>query len=215
MKLRDRTEAGQLLANKLIKYENNTNVIVLALPRGGVPVGFEISQKLHVPLDILIVRKLGVPWQEELAMGAITMNGIQILNDEIIKNLKISSAQIKEIVSQEQAELDRRNSVYRHDEPFPDLKNKIVILVDDGLATGATMRAAVAAVRQAMPEKIIVAVPVAPNDTCREFKKIADELICLEIPQIFYSISQWYDYFPQTSDEEVIKLLELAKKHYE
>lgn len=211
MKLRDRTEAGQLLADKLIQYQDNPNIIILALPRGGVPVGYEISKKLHAPLDILIVRKLGAPWQEELAIGAIAMGGVKVLNEEIVKSLQISPAEIEQIAAQEQTELDRRNRVYRHGEPFPDLKNKIVILVDDGLATGATMRAAVAAVKQAKPEKLIVAVPVAPSDTYHEFKKTVDEIICLSTPELFYSISQWYDYFPQTSDEEVMELLKLAK----
>lgn len=204
---RDRKEAGQLLAKELTQYANHKDAIVLALPRGGVPVGFEISKKLNIPLDAFLVRKLGVPWQEELAMGAVAMGNVRILNQEIIASAQIPAAEIEEITQQQQAELARRNELYRQNKPIPNLIHKTVILVDDGIATGATMHAAVEAIRQAKPAKIIIAVPVAPPETYRTFKQLVDEIICLEIPEMFSSVGQWYEFFPQTSDEEVIELL--------
>lgn len=212
MKLKDRTEAGQLLANKLLRYANNSNVIVLGLPRGGVPVAYEIANQLNAPLDIFLVRKLGVPWNEELAFGAIAMGNVQVFNEEILQGLRVSQVEIDAVITEQQHELKRRNQLYRQGRPLPDLQNKIVIIVDDGLATGATMRAAISAIQQSHPQKIIVAVPVAPIDTVHDLEKLVKEVICLYTPEPFYSIGQWYENFPQTSDTEVIELLNMAKQ---
>lgn len=211
-KLRDRVEAGRLLADKLTNYANRNDVIVLALPRGGVPVGYEISKKLHAPLDAFLVRKIGVPWHEELAMGAIAMGGVKVFNQDVVGSIHISEDDIKDVVQREQKELQRRNQVYRAGKPVPNLEHRTVILVDDGLATGATMRAAVSAIKKLKPARIIIAVPVAPLDTYHEFQNLVDEIICLEKPVIFYSISQWYDSFSQTTDEEVCELLQSAQQ---
>jgi putative phosphoribosyl transferase len=207
----NRIQAGQELAEKLKNYADNPNVIVLALPRGGIPIGYEIAKKLNAPLDAFLVRKLGVPWHPELAMGAIAIGGIRVLNEDVTRTLNITPEVIEQVSQQENLELQRRNQLYRHGNAHPDLSKRIVILVDDGLATGATMRAAVEAIKQAKPQRIIVAVPVAPRETYEEFKKWVDEIVCLETPEVFYSISQWYEQFPQTSDEEVIELLAEAK----
>lgn len=206
-KFRNRLEAGQQLATALKTYTSRSDVLVLALPRGGVPVGFEISKALNLPLDVFLVRKLGTPHQEELALGAIAMGGIHVLNESLVQSLGISDSTIKAIALKEEKELQRRNDVYRGGRAFPEVKNKIVILVDDGLATGATMRAAVTALKQSHPAKIIVAVPVSPEDTYLEFKNLVDEVVCLKIPEPFYSLSLWYDEFTQTSDDEVCALL--------
>lgn len=208
-RLINRTQAGQLLAKKLIKYSHNPQAIVLGLPRGGIPVAYEISQALQIPLDAFLVRKIGVPWHEELAMGAIAQGNVTVFNDEIINGLEVSKAEVAAIVAEEQQELQRRNHLYRQDQPLPSLKNKIIILVDDGLATGATLRAAIAAIKQHHPAKIIVALPVAAKESYEQFKNMVDEMICLILPEDFYSISQWYEDFSQTTDEEVIQLLKL------
>lgn len=208
----DRTEAGKLLADQLRKYANRFDVIVLALPRGGVPVGFEIAQALKAPLDVFLVRKLGVPGHEELAMGAIAMGNIRVLNDNVLRSLSISKEDIEAVAQEEQQELERRNKRYRPGKLPLDVKNKIVILVDDGLATGATMKAAVMAIKKMQPAKIIIAVPVAAQDAYRQFKGLVEEIVCLLTPPMFYSISQWYESFPQTSDEEVLELLALANQ---
>ena len=203
----NRIEAGQLLASALKNYANKPNVIVLALPRGGVPVGFQIAQKLQAKLDVFLVRKLGVPGHEELAMGAIAWGNIAVLNEELINVLHISPATINSVREQETQELKRRNRQYRDDLPFPDLHNQIVILVDDGLATGATMHAAIAALNQLHPAEIVVAIPVAPNDAYNLIKPLVDKIVCLEIPEPFYAVGAWYHDFSQTTDEEVQYLL--------
>lgn len=208
----NRKIAGELLAEKLKPYQNAADVIVLGLPRGGIPVAYEISQKLHAPLDAFLVRKLGVPWHEELAMGAIAMDR-QVLNKEVIASLNISESEIQQVAATEKKELERRNQLYRQGKPVPDLRNKIVILVDDGLATGATMRVAVIAIKKLAPKKIIIAIPVSAADTYNEFKNSVDDIVALLTPENFMAISQWYEYFPQTSDEEVIALLNAAEKN--
>lgn len=212
-KLADRPEAGRLLADQLMQYANQKDVIVLALPRGGVPVAFEISKALKAPLDVFLVRKLGVPDQPELAMGAIAMGGTKVFNESIVNSLALSPSIIESVIEAETHELQRRNEVYRQNRPIPDLKNKTVILVDDGLATGATMRAAVLAIKKMYPKILIVAVPVSAYDTYLEFQKLVDQIICLYTPEPFYSIGLWYDDFNQTADEEVLMLLAEASYH--
>lgn len=204
----DRHAAGRLLADQLQAYANHKNVIVLALPRGGVPVAYEIAQKLAVPLDVFIVRKLGVPGHEELAMGAIATGGTVVFNDEIITQLHIEKSQIEHIIQLEERELQRRNENYRDTKPFPDVANQTVILVDDGIATGATMRAAIKALYQLKPAKIIVAVPVAAFSTCAELTELVDQMVCPLKPYDLYAVGAWYEHFSQTSDEEVIALLQ-------
>ena len=207
---RDRKEAGKLLAEQLVTYANQQNVIVLALPRGGVPVGFEIAQALHVPLDVIVVRKLGVPGQEELAMGAIATGGIRILNKDVVQFLDISDEVIDEITTHEIQELERRERLYRGERPAYDISGRTVILVDDGIATGATMQAAVAAIKLRQPSRIIIAVPTAAPSTCDEFAVEVDELVCVIRPEPFIAVGYWYRQFSQTSDEDVRSLLEQA-----
>ena len=209
---RDRKEAGKLLAAELAAYANKQDVIVLALPRGGVPVGFEIAQALHVPLDVIVVRKLGVPGQEELAMGAIATGGIRILNRDVVQFLNIPDEVIDEITAQELQELERREHLYRGERPAYDVGGRTVILVDDGIATGATMHAAVAAIKQRQPTRIIIAVPTAAPSTCDEFAAEVDELVCVIRPEPFIAVGYWYRQFSQTSDEEVRSLLERANQ---
>jgi predicted phosphoribosyltransferase len=204
---RDRSEAGRQLAAKLRFYANRPDVIVLALPRGGVPVGYEVATALHAPLDIFIVRKLGVPGYEELAMGAVATGGVRVLNDEIVQGLHIPDYVIDAVAKWEQQELARRERVYRGDRPQPKVHDRIVILVDDGLATGATMLAAIKALRQQEPVRIVVAVPTASPETCGEMKSHADDVICAITPEPFYSVGLWYEDFSQTTDEEVRELL--------
>lgn len=210
MRFHDRCEAGKLLAAKLQEYAGQPDVIVLALPRGGVPVGYEISRSLRVPLDVLLVRKLGVPGAEELAMGAIAIKNVTVLNQQIIDGFEISSADIQHAIQEQQQELVRRNQYYRQNRPFPDLKNHIVILVDDGLATGATMQAALNAINKMRPKEVIIAVPVAAQETFKKFKE-QTKIICLQTPKTFFSVGEWYETFPQTSDEEVCDLLARAQ----
>jgi putative phosphoribosyl transferase len=207
---RDRTEAGQVLATKLAAYANRPDVVVLALPRGGVPVAFEIARALHAPLDVIIVRKLGVPGQKELALGAIASGGVRVLNDDVVQMLAISDEVINEIAVQEQHEVERRERLYRADRPAIDVHGRTVILVDDGIATGATMRAAVTAVRQFQPAHIIIAVPAAASSTCDEFAAEVDELVCIIRPEAFFAVGFWYKHFSQTTDEEVRDLLQQA-----
>lgn len=207
MIFKNREEAGQLLAKALIKYENNKNAIILGLPRGGVPVAAEVSKKLNLPLDIFLVRKLGTPGHEELAMGAIAMGGMKVLNQEVIDMLSIPKETIDRVIEAEQKELKRRDQLYRGNKTTLKIEGQIIILIDDGLATGATMRAAVAAVKTIHPKKVIVAVPVSPEDTYREFKAVVDEIVCLHIPEYFAAVGQFYNDFSQTSDEDVRKLL--------
>ncbi len=206
----DRKEAGKLLAAKLTVYANKQDVIVLALPRGGVPVGFEIAQALHVPLDVIVVRKLGVPGQEELALGAIATGGVRILNNDVVQFLNIHNELIDKIATHEQHELERRERLYRGDRPAYDIGGRTVILVDDGIATGATMHAAIEAIKQRQPSRIIIAVPTAAPSTCDEFAVEVDELVCMIQPEPFIAVSYWYRQFSQTSDDEVRRLLERA-----
>jgi putative phosphoribosyl transferase len=211
MKFKDRTEAGQVLARKLAAYANHEDVVVLALPRGGVPVAFEIATALNVPLDVFLVRKLGVPGQSELAMGAIASSGVRVLNQDIVRSLRLSDAVIDKVAAKEQQELERRERLYRDDRPIPLLHERTVIIVDDGLATGATMRAAIEAIRQQQPARIVVAVPISSPETCRDLAVEVDEIICVETPQPFCSVGLWYEDFPQTTDEEVRALLKQAQ----
>lgn len=209
MLFRDRGEAGQRLGAPLAEFANR-GVLVLALPRGGVPVGFEVARSLNAPLDVLVVRKLGVPGQEELAMGAIASGGVRVLDWEVIRACALSPQQIDAVAAKEAHELRRRAQAYRGDRTRMDVHGRIIILVDDGLATGSTMRAAVAALRQEKPKQIIVAVPVAPPSTCAEIEKEADRVVCLYTPLKFSSVGQWYQNFSQTSDGEVRELLDGA-----
>ncbi|MCK9275166.1 MAG: phosphoribosyltransferase [Syntrophales bacterium] len=209
---RDRKDAGRRLAAELFEYKNKKNVLVLALPRGGVPVGYEIARYLSAPLDVFLVRKLGVPGQEELAMGAVASGGIRVLNEDIIRALGIHTYQIDEIAAKEQTELERREQQYRGNKPDLEIKGRTVILVDDGLATGASMRAAVKALKLSMPSEIIVAVPTASPDTCEEFKSEVDKIICAETPSPFRAVGARYVDFSQTTDEEVRRLLKSAEE---
>jgi putative phosphoribosyl transferase len=206
----NRTEAGRLLAEKLVKYAGRTDVIVLGLPRGGVPVAYEVAKRLRVPLDVFIVRKLGVPGFEELAVGAIASGGVRVLNEDVMRALPNADETIESVTARETAELERREQSYRDGRPAPELRDRIVILVDDGLATGATMRAALKALRQRDAAKIVVAVPVGPPDTCREFEDQADEVICASEPEFFQAVGQYYEDFSQISDDEVRELLARA-----
>jgi predicted phosphoribosyltransferase len=206
-RFRNRTDAGRQLAEKLAAYANRPDVLVLALPRGGVPVGFEVARELGAPLDVFLVRKLGVPGYEELAMGAVATGGVRVLNDEIVRGLGISEHEIDAAAARELQELARRQRLYRGDRPLPDIAGRTVILVDDGLATGATMRAAIAAVRQQQPARIVVAVPTASPDTCEELKAEADDVVCAMTPEPFLAVGHWYEDFTQTTDDEVRELL--------
>src|SRR6266480_4672433 len=206
----NRAEAGRQLAEKLDKYAGRDDVIVLGLPRGGVPVAYEVAKRLHAPLDVFIVRKLGVPGFEELAAGAIASGGVRVLNEDVMRAIPYADEAIEAVTAKETAELERREQIYREGRPPPELRGRIVILVDDGLATGATMRAAVKALRQRGVAKIVVAVPVGPPDTCRELEQEADETICLSTPQYFQAVRQYYEDFSQTSDEDVRELLSQA-----
>ncbi len=207
---RDRTEAGKLLAKQLAAYANRQDVLVLALPRGGVPVAFEVARALHSPLDVMVVRKLGVPGQEELAMGAIATGGVCILNKDVVQFLEIPDEVIKKIAVREQQELERRERLYRGERRAYNVHSRTVILVDDGIATGATMHAAIAALKQRLPARIIIAVPAAAPSTCKEFAEEVDELVCVIKPEPFIAVSYWYQQFSQTSDEDVRCLLERA-----
>src|SRR2546423_4739715 len=204
---RDRTEAGQLLAERLGYYERQTDAIVLALPRGGVPVGYEIATKLGLPLDVFVVRKLGVPGQRELAMGAIASGGVRVLNEDVLRAMPFAAATVADITAQELREVERRERDYRQGRPAPEVSGRTVILVDDGLATGATMLAAVAALRQKDPAKIVVAVPVCPPETLHEIKRVADETVILFAPDWFRGVGQFYEDFAQLDDESVRDLL--------
>ncbi|CEK10542.1 phosphoribosyltransferase [Legionella hackeliae] len=203
----NRHEAGRILADQLRSYAKQPDVIVLALPRGGVPVGYEIAKALSVPLDVFIVRKLGVPGHEELAMGAIASGDTTIFNEDIVEALHVSKEAIDEVIHSEEEELKRREILYRHDEPFPKLQDKIVILVDDGVATGATMRAAIKAIRQNNPARLVMAIPVAAFSTYQEMSKLVDEIVCPLQPLHFYAVGLWYEDFAQTTDDEVSELL--------
>jgi len=207
---RDRIEAGRRLTQRLEREAIGPNALVLALPRGGVPVGFEITEILNLDLDILLVRKLGAPGYEELAMGAVASGGLRVLNDGLIRHLGISRAVIDRVTAREQQEIQRREQLYRDGRPALPIKDRIVILVDDGLATGASMLAAARAARAQQPKRVIVAVPVASRDACEEFRQHVDDVICAETPEPFYSVGTWYEDFSQTSDAEVRELLHRA-----
>jgi putative phosphoribosyl transferase len=211
IRFHDRHDAGRRLAVELHAYANRPDVIVLALPRGGVPVGFEVAAALGAPLDVFIVRKLGLPWEEEVAMGAIASGGVRVLDSELIRAARVSEAEVERVTVIERAELARRERQYRGERPFPDLSGKTVILVDDGLATGSTMRAGVAALRQEGPSRVVVAVPVAAPATCNALRDLADEIVCAMTPEPFRAVGYWYHDFSQTSDEEVQELLDRAR----
>jgi predicted phosphoribosyltransferase len=206
-RFRNRAEAGRQLAEALQDYAGRDDVVVLALPRGGVPVGFEVARALRAPLDVFLVRKLGVPGHEELAMGAVASGGVRVLNEELVRRLGLTAQELEEIVAREEAELERREAAYRGDRPRPDVRGKVAILVDDGLATGATMRAAVEALRREGPAKLVVAVPTGAAESCEDLRPLVDELVCLTTPQPFYAVGLWYDDFTPTTDDEVSELL--------
>jgi predicted phosphoribosyltransferase len=208
----DRADAGRALAERLPRYAGRSDVIVLALPRGGVPVGFEVAKALGAPLDVFIVRKLGVPGHEEYAMGAIASGGVRVLNEEAVRGLRIPQRAIEEATRREQQELERREREYRGERPPPDVRDRTVILVDDGLATGATMQAAVQALRQQHPARIVVAVPTGSPETCARIAEEADEVVCATTPDPFHAVGLWYENFAQTSDEEVHDLLARAER---
>lgn|SRR5487761_75457 len=209
-RFRDRTEAGQILAALLTAYANRGDVLALALPRGGVPVGYEVARALHIPLDVLVVRKLGVPGEEELAMGALATGNVRILNENIVRSMHISDATIDRVTAREQKELDRRESLYRNNHPAYDVQGRTILLVDDGIATGATMAAAIKALKQQQPAQIIVAVPTAPPSTCQELVEEGIEIVCVMQPEPFFGVGYWYEQFPQVSDDEIASMLEQA-----
>ena len=212
MYFRDRADAGRQLAAKLKEYQGRRDLLVLALPRGGVPVGFEVAQVLGAPLDVFLVRKLGVPGHKELAMGAVASGGVQVLNPDVVDSLGIPPHVINAVAAKEQAELERRERTYRGDRPAPDVRGKTVILVDDGLATGSTMRAAATALRQRGPARLVVAVPAAAREVCDAFRDQVDEIICAITPEPFYAVGVWYQDFSQTSDKKVCELLAVASQ---
>lgn len=206
----DRAEAGRVLADRLAKYAGSPDAVVLALPRGGVPVGFQVARSLGAPLDVLPVRKLGVPGREELAMGAIASDGTRVVNRRVVRELGITEDTLQAVAAAESQELERREHAYRDQRPRPELTAKVVIVVDDGLATGATMWAAVAAIRRQQPARVVVAAPVAAASTCQALQQAADEVICASTPALFVAVGQAYRDFAQTTDEEVRALLDAA-----
>jgi putative phosphoribosyl transferase len=207
---RDRHDAGRVLAEKLRHYAGRDDVLVLALPRGGVPVAYEVATALGAPLDVFLVRKLGVPGREELAMGAIASGGVRVMNDSVVAMLRVPDRAIAAVAAAEARELARQERAFRDDRPPPAVRGRTVVLVDDGLATGATMRAAVAALRKLGPARVVVAVPVGAADTCGEFEADADEVVCATEPEPFLAVGYWYDDFSQTTDDEVRDLLAQA-----
>jgi len=207
---RDRTEAGQVLARCLQQYKNQPDVLILGLPRGGVPVAYEVAREMKAPLDVFIVRKLGVPGHEELGMGAIATGGVRILQEGIVRDLGISPETIEAVSAREQAELERRERLYRGDRPAPTIKGRTIVIVDDGLATGSTMKAAIQAVRQQDPRQVIVAVPTAPSETCEQLKGSADHVVCALTPEPFFAVGGSYADFTQITDEEVRDLIASA-----
>jgi predicted phosphoribosyltransferase len=210
MLFQDRFQAGRLLASKLSYLANRPDVVVLALPRGGVPVGYEVAKALNAPLDVFVVRKLGVPGHKELAMGAIASGSVRVLNENVIRRLGIPNEVVETVAEEEERELERREREYRDGRPPIEIRGRTVILVDDGLATGSSMRVAVLALRKKNPAQIIVAVPVAAPATCAEFESEVDQVICAVTPEPFWAVGQWYTDFSQTSDEEVRDLLRRA-----
>jgi putative phosphoribosyl transferase len=208
----DRNDAGQRLAEKLTGYANRADVVVLGIPRGGVPVALEVAQRLSAPLDVFLLRKLGVPGHEELAFGAIASGGVRLLDQEVIGGLCIPDEAIERVTSAELKELKRRERAYRGERPSLNVKGKTVIVVDDGIATGSSIRAGIQALRELRPARIVVAAPVAPIRTCNQLRREADEVICVVMPQSFYAIGQFYEDFSQVSDEEVLALLAQANQ---
>ena len=205
---KDRRHAGRRLAESLLEYKDRSDLLIFGLPRGGVPVAFEVAQKLNAPLDVLVVRKLGVPGHEELAMGAIANNGVVVFNNDILD--RVPRQQVEEVIEKEKKELADRERKYRQNKLFPALKDRVVVLVDDGLATGATMKVAVKALRLLHPLEIIVAVPVAPDEICKSLEEMADQIICGVFPSPFGGVGKWYEDFSETTDKEVLTLLRLA-----
>ena len=210
MQFRNRTDAGRQLAARLTEYASRSDVIVLALPRGGVPVAFEVASKLAAPLDVFLVRKLGVPGHPELAMGAIAAGGVEVLSEDLIRDIGIPHSLVQQVAVRERLELERRDRAYRDDRQPPIVRDRTVILINDGLATGSTMQAAVLALRQHAPAKIVVAVPVGARETCERLARIADRVVCLATPEPFNAVGLWYQEFGQTTDEEVARLLGAA-----
>ena len=210
MRFKDRADGGHRLVQQLTHYANRHDVVVLALPRGGVPVAFEVAQELRAPLDVFLVRKLGVPGHAELAMGAIASGGVRVLSEDTIDQLGIPRTAVEQVAVRERLELDRRDKLYRGDRRLPVLRDRTVILVDDGLATGATMEAAIVAVRQYQPARVVVAAPVGARETCARLAQLADEVVCAQTPEPFQAVGFWYALFDQTSDQEVIELLRRA-----
>jgi putative phosphoribosyl transferase len=211
MRFKNRVEAGRSLAERLSAYANRSDTLVLGLPRGGVPVAYEVATALNVPMDVFVVRKLGVPGHEELAMGAIATGGARALNQDVIEYLRIPEEVVDEVTKQEERELERRERLYRDNRPARSPRNQVAILVDDGLATGSTMRAAALALRQQQPASIVVAIPVASVEACESLGGQADEVVCLYAPEPFYAVGLWYEDFSQTTDEEVRDLLARAE----
>ena len=209
-RFRDRRAAGERLAAELTTYAGRSDVLVLALPRGGVPVAFEVAEALRAPLDVFVVRKLGLPGHEEFAMGAIASGGVRVVDDEVLRHYRVSREALEAVSAAEQRELERREREYRGDRPFPEVRGRTVILVDDGLATGATMRAAVEALRLQQPAAVVVGVPVAAPETCDAFRDVADDIVCAATPHPFYAVGLWYEDFSQTGDDEVRALLARA-----
>jgi putative phosphoribosyl transferase len=207
-RFRDRHDAGRLLAEALGRYEGRDDLLVLALPRGGVPVGFEVARALGAPLDVMLVRKLGVPGHEELAMGAIASGGVRILSRDVVDALSIPERVIATVAAAEAQELERRERAYREGRPFPDVRGRVVILVDDGLATGSSMLAAAAALRSLGADRLVAAVPVAPPETCDALRQVVDEVVCAVTPMRFHAVGEWYEDFSETTDETVRDLLQ-------
>ena len=207
-RFRDRRDAGRRLAQRLGNYAGRNDTIVLGLPRGGVPVAYEVASALHLPLDVFVVRKLGTPWHEELAMGALASGGVRVLNEDLVRELNVPASEVERVTRREQRELERRERLLRGNRPFPDVTGKTVLLIDDGLATGATMRVAVSALREKGAQRVVVGVPVASPDTCDSFRNITDDIICILTPEPFYAVGLWYEDFGQMSDQEVHDLLD-------
>lgn len=207
MRFIDRVDAGRQLAQRLNQYAGRADVVVLALPRGGVPVAYEVARHLGAPLDLFLVRKLGVPGHPELAMGAIAEGGVEVLSDDLIRDLAVPHALIAQIAARERLELDRRGRIYRGDRELTSVRERVVILVDDGLATGSTMQAAITALKRLAPARVVVAVPVGARDTCDRLGRLVDELVCLMTPEPFQAVGLWYETFTQTTDEEVRELI--------
>lgn len=212
MRFRNRIDAGRQLAAQLTEYAGRSDVLVLALPRGGVPVAFEVATALGAPLDVLLVRKLGVPDHQELAMGAIAAGGVEVLSEDLIRNLAIPRGLIQQVAARERLELERRDRLFRGNRQPPIIRDRTVILVDDGLATGSTMEAAIVTLRAQAPAKLVVAVPVGARETCERIGRLADGIVCLATPEPFNAVGLWYELFTQTTDEEVLRLLASAER---